>query len=134
MRSADSGERGRLMSTNSSSEKMAGVCAPRCDRKSAEDRSEKESRISSSSSEEPTSERVPYESESPEEELSRCECDWLREWDCAEKKSQEASDEPGEGARRVEGMMLWNGTMASSERKGKGKGKEALEPEDRLGL
>ena len=58
VRSFDSGERGRLMSTNSSSEKMAGVSAPRCDRKSAEERSEKESRISSSS-EEPSSETVP---------------------------------------------------------------------------
>lgn len=58
VRSSDSGERGRLMSTNSSSEKIAGVCAPRCDRKSAEERSEKERRISSSS-EEPSSERVP---------------------------------------------------------------------------
>lgn len=56
--STDSGEWGRLMSTNSSSEKMAGVCAPRCDRKSADERSEKESRISSSS-EEPSSETVP---------------------------------------------------------------------------
>ena len=56
---SDSGLRGRLMSTNSSSEKIAGVRgSPRCERKSAEERSEKERRICSSSEDPSSSEAV----------------------------------------------------------------------------
>ena len=57
--SLEAGERGRLMSTNSSSEKTVGERgSARWERKSAEERSEKERRISSSD-EPPSSETVP---------------------------------------------------------------------------